>query len=35
MNIKGEKKTEEEISQYCQNLPGDGGKGRSKCHFIC
>lgn len=26
MNIKRGKKTEEEISQYCQNLSGGGGE---------
>ena len=26
----GEKKTEEEISQYCQDFSGGGGKGRLK-----
>ena len=34
MNIKREKKTEEEISQYCQDLSGGGGEGRLKCHFM-
>lgn len=31
MNIKGEKKVEEEISQYRQNLWGEEVKGKSKC----
>lgn len=34
INIKKEKKIEEEINQHCQNLLGCRAEGSSKCHFI-